>query len=86
MGELEKFKEIINKKPELLNTKPRSSTMSLFCAAARNNRTEIVKFILDNYPDRIGLAELQNLLIDKESKGYNPELLEILQGAASRLE
>ncbi|UYM15130.1 hypothetical protein [Endozoicomonas euniceicola] len=86
MGELEKFKEIINRKPELLNTKLRSSNMSLFCAAARNNRTEIVKFILDSYPDRTGLAELQNLLIDKESQGYDPELLQVLQDAVSRLE
>ena len=86
MGELEEFKEIINRKPELLNTKPRSSTISLFCAAARNNRTEIVKFILEKYPDRIGLVELQNLLIYKESQGYDPELLQVLQDAVSRLE
>ena len=86
MGELEEFKEIINRKPELLNTKFRSSNKFLLEAAARNNRTEIVKFILDNYPDRMGLAELQNLLIDKESQGYDPELLQVLQDAVSRLE
>ncbi|MCW7554094.1 hypothetical protein NX722_16005 [Endozoicomonas gorgoniicola] len=85
MGELEEFKEIINRKPELLNAKLRTSNMYLLEAAAMNNRTEIVKFILENYPEKTSQNILHNLLNSYYSKNYEAELVDVIQNAIPRI-
>ena len=84
MGELEEFKEIINKKPELLNTIFRSSNMSLLQAAVSNNRTEIVKYILANYPEKTNRDQLQNFLMSHQVINYKTEMIQAIEEALLR--
>ncbi|UYM15131.1 hypothetical protein [Endozoicomonas euniceicola] len=85
VGELEEFKEIINRKPELLNAEFRTSNMYLLEAAAMNNRTEIVKFILENYPEKTSQNRLHYLLNSYYSKNFEAELVDVIQKAILRI-